>query len=90
MNARTIKQDVFWVGAEDWDRRLFDQLIPLPDGTTYNSYLIRGSERTALIDTVNPDKENVLMEHLDSIGVTNIDYLICKSAVSTNLLNPFS
>jgi len=39
--VREIKTGVFWVGAIDWDRRLFDALIPLPSGTSYNSYLIR-------------------------------------------------
>ena len=48
---------VFWVGIRDWDRRLFDALIPLPYGTTYNAYLVKGSNKTALIDTVNPGFE---------------------------------
>ena len=46
---REITKQVYWVGAVDWDRRLFDELIPLTDGTSYNSYLIRGSGKTALI-----------------------------------------
>ena len=43
MQARTITERVQWVGAVDWNRRLFDDLIPLPEGTTYNAYLVRGS-----------------------------------------------
>ncbi len=54
MKARKIKEGVFWMGSVDWDRRLFDSLVPLPDGTTYNAYLVRGSEKTVLIDTVDP------------------------------------
>lgn len=42
MAVKEIKQNVYSVGAIDWDRRLFDALIPLPDGTSYNSYLIKG------------------------------------------------
>ncbi len=42
MKPREIAPGVLWVGAEDWDRRLFDSLIPLPDGTSYNAYLVRG------------------------------------------------
>lgn len=34
MAVREIKSGVYWVGAIDWHRRLFDELIPLPDGTT--------------------------------------------------------
>jgi len=63
MKPREIRLGVYWVGAIDWDRRLFDSLIPLPDGTSYNSYLIKGSEKTALIDTVDPAMQDVLINH---------------------------
>ena len=78
MRPREIKDDLFWVGALDWDRRLFDELIPLPDGTSYNAYLIWGSEKTALIDTVDPTMSHVLMDFLE--GVTGIDYVISNHA----------
>ena len=52
-----LKPNIYAVGAIDWDRRLFDELIPLPDGTSYNAYLIKGSEKTALLDTVDPTKD---------------------------------
>ncbi|WP_214083987.1 FprA family A-type flavoprotein [Methanoculleus sp.] len=80
MAAREIVPDVFAVGAIDWDRRLFDELIPLPDGTTYNSYLVRGSEKTALIDTVDPTKTAELTENLDRLGVGSIDYIVSNHA----------
>jgi flavorubredoxin len=68
------------VGARDWDRRLFDELIPLPDGTTYNAYLIKGSTHTALLDTVDPSKTEELFANLDELGVEQIDYLIAHHA----------
>jgi flavorubredoxin len=80
MAPRMIKHGVYYVGAIDWDRRLFDSLIPLPDGTSYNSYLVQGSERTALIDTVDPTMEQVLVNHLDELEVKNIDFLIANHA----------
>ncbi len=80
MAVRKIKSEIFSVGAIDWDRRLFDELIPLPDGTSYNSYLIKGSEKTALIDTVDPDKEVELMNNLKKLNVKNIDYIIANHA----------
>ncbi|MGC8720466.1 MAG: hypothetical protein ACP5TY_10730 [Thermodesulforhabdaceae bacterium] len=52
----TICPDVFWVGALDPERRLFDSLIPLPDVTSCNLYIVRGSEKTVLVDTVDPSK----------------------------------
>jgi len=74
MKPRKIKEGVFWMGAVDWDRRLFDSLIPLPDGTTYNAYLVRGSEKTVLIDTVDPPMVNELLEQLKD--VSQLDYVI--------------
>jgi len=80
MTVKKIKENVYFVGAIHWDRRLFDELIPLPDGTSYNAYLIRGSEKTALIDTVDPAKEDELVENLKSIGIKKLDYLISNHA----------
>lgn len=80
MAARELAKDVFWVGALDFDRRLFDELIPLPEGTSYNAYLIRGSAKTALIDTVDPTKEFELIENLVKMGIEKIDYVIINHA----------
>jgi flavorubredoxin len=80
MNAREIVPHLYWVGAIDWDRRLFDELIPLPQGTSYNAYLIQGNDKTALIDTVDPRKEDELLENLRSLGISAIDYLVVNHA----------
>jgi len=77
---KKIKPNVYAVGAIDWDRRLFDELIPLPDGTSYNAYLIKGSEKTALLDTVDPSKTEVLIENLVNIGTDRIDYVVAHHA----------
>jgi len=80
MKPRKLKANIYWVGAVDWDRRLFDELIPLPDGTSYNAYLIKGSEKTALIDTVDPTMAGVLTNNLNQLDVKNIDYVIANHA----------
>lgn len=80
VKARKIREGVFWVGAVDWDRRLFDSLIPIPEGTSYNCYLIKGSEKTALIDTVDPSMSAVLLSRLDDLNINNIDYLVANHA----------
>jgi len=80
MLIRDIRPGVQWIGAIDWDRRLFDALIPLPKGTSYNSYLVRGSEKTALIDAVDATKADVLLGNLRSLGIEKIDYIICQHA----------
>ncbi len=80
MAAIEIGEHVIWVGAIDWDRRLFDELIPLPDGTSYNSYVVRGSEKTALIDAVDPSKTGDLLANLQEAGVSRIDFLVSQHA----------
>ena len=80
MKPREIRPKVYCVGAIDWDRRLFDALIPLPDGTSYNSYLINGSEKAALIDTVDPTMQDVLINNLNQLVIDNIDYVVSNHA----------
>jgi flavorubredoxin len=78
MKPREICKGVHWVGAVDWNRRLFDALIPLPDGTSYNAYLVQGSEKTALIDTVDAEMAEVLISRLSN--VEKIDYIVSQHA----------
>jgi flavorubredoxin len=83
MPFKTVEMcpNVFWVGVEDWNRRVFDAFIPLPYGTSYNSYLVVGKEKTALIDTVNPGFENVLISKISQIlPPEKIDYVIMNHA----------
>lgn len=78
MNMRSVSDRVHWMGVVDWSRRLFDDLIPLPDGTSYNAYLVRGSEKTVLIDSVDPEFSDTLMAQLN--GVEKIDFIIVNHA----------
>ncbi|MDH4209752.1 MAG: FprA family A-type flavoprotein [Anaerolineae bacterium] len=76
-----ISKGVYWVGARDWNRRLFDALIPLPQGTTYNAYLIKGQDKIALIDTVNPGFEQELEQRISQlVDPKGLDYLIMNHA----------
>jgi flavorubredoxin len=77
---RMLTSNVYYVGVQDWDRRLFDELIPLPDGTSYNSYLVKGSEKTALIDSVDPARIHELINLLIAAGVDKLDYIISHHA----------
>lgn len=75
-----LRPNVYSIRAIDWDRRLFDELIPLPEGTTYNAYLVEGSEKTALLDTVDPTKTDILLGSLAASGIDRIDYVISHHA----------
>lgn len=80
-HVEEIANSVYWVGVKDWDRPMFDALIPLPQGTTYNSYLIKGREKTALIDTVNPGFWNLLHDKVSQVAdFHGLDYLVMNHA----------
>ena len=78
MKKRKIADRISLAGFVDWDARLFDSLIPLPDGTSYNAYLVEGSEKTALIDTVEPEFSSELLAQLED--VFRLDYLVSLHA----------
>ena len=80
MSMQKIKENIYFVGAIDWDRKLFDELISLPDGTSYNSYLIKGSEKTALLDSVDPPMYGTLAGNLKELDLSSIDYIISHHA----------
>jgi flavorubredoxin len=78
MKPRSIIDGVSFVGAVDWDRRLFDALIPLPDGTSYNAFVVEGAEKTVLIDTVDPPFAEPFFDVLSAYD--RIDHIIANHA----------
>lgn len=71
-----IVEDVYWVGINDRHTHLFENLWPLENGVTYNSYLI-DSDKVALIDTVkSTESVNFLQNIQNKLGDKKIDYLI--------------
>jgi flavorubredoxin len=80
MTVRNVAPGVQSVGAIDWDRRLFEDLTPLPEGTSYNSFLVRGSEKVALIDAVDTTMEMALMTNLFRAAADRIDYIVVNHA----------
>ena len=80
-NIEKILENVYWVGVRDWNRRIFDSLIPLPKGTSYNAYLVVGKDKKALIDTVNPGFEKELEEKIRKVvDPSEIDYVVMNHA----------
>ncbi len=76
MKFQEIKNNVFYCGLNDENRVIFDELIPLEHGTSYNSYLVKGSEKVAIIDTMYPPKTEEYLKNLDENGITKVDYII--------------
>ena len=79
MNRRTLQPNVDWLGSIDWNRRLFDALVPTPHGTSYNAYLVRGQDKVVLVDTVDPAKKDELLaqladiERLDAVIIQHVE-----------------
>lgn len=77
----SIAPGVHWVGVKHHNRRLFDGLIPLPHGTSYNAYLVVGKNKIALIDTVNPGFEQELLDKISAcVDPAKIDYVVMNHA----------
>ena len=72
-----IKPGLYWIGSEDPDLRVFDDLFPTEHGTSYNSYLLKGTEKTAIIDTVKGKRVDEFMDKVKSlVAPETIDYII--------------
>ena len=71
-----IAKDIFYVGVNDRIKHKFENMLPLPYGVSYNSYLIT-DEKTALIDTVDVCYGEVFIDKIKSqLGEKSVDYLI--------------
>ena len=79
MKARRIADGVYYTGIIDWDRRTFDELVALPRGTSYNSYIVSGSSATALIDSAEPSKSSEFLGIIREME-TEIHYIISQHA----------
>ncbi|MEG0914789.1 MAG: FprA family A-type flavoprotein, partial [Christensenellaceae bacterium] len=79
MTPTKLKDNIWWVGVQDPELRTFDVIMSTQWGTSYNSYLIRGSEKIAVVDAV---KEAFCEEQLSRIREVcdpkEIDYIICN------------
>ena len=77
MNIRKITDRVFYVGVNDRTTHKFENLWPLPQGFSYNSYIVKGSDKIALIDTVEAASMDALLNKIEkTIDNRPIDYLI--------------
>ena len=78
MKFQEIKNNIYYCGLNDVDRVIFDELIPLEHGTSYNSYLVKGSEKVAIIDTMYPPMSDEYIKNLEENGVSKVDYIIAN------------
>ncbi len=76
LQLKSIAEDTFTIRSLDWDRSRFDIEFGLRNGTTYNSFIIKGS-KTALVDTSHKKFKGTWFDKLiELINPDEIDYLI--------------
>ena len=81
LGAVEITAGVYWIGSEDPELRTFDDLFPTEHGTTYNSYLVKGTEKIAIIDTVKGKRVDEFMDKVRSlVDPATVDYIIVNHA----------
>lgn len=77
MKAYQLKQDLYWAGVLDKDLRVFDIIMETEFGTTYNSYVLKGSEKTAIFETAKVKFFDQYLERLQEVvNVADIDYVV--------------
>lgn len=75
-NTKAITKDLYWVGANDRRIALFESVYPVPDGVSYNSYLLI-DDKTVLFDTVDKAVNHQFFENIKYVlDGKNLDYLI--------------
>lgn len=74
-NYRKIQDDLFWIGANDRRLAMFEGVYSVPDGVSYNSYILL-DEKTVLFDTVDKAVAKVFFENLAAVlGNRKLDYI---------------
>ena len=77
MKSMKLNESLYWVGVLDKDLRVFDIIMYTEFGTTYNSYVLKGSEKTALFESA---KEKFFDEYIETVKqitpIEEIEYLI--------------
>ena len=72
-----LTNDLTWVGVQDPQLKVFDIIMETEYGTTYNAYLLKGLEKTALIETVKLPFFDEFRKHIEAVlPIAQIDYLI--------------
>ncbi len=75
--SKLVRPDLYWVGALDYDIKVFDIIMETKYGTTYNSYLLKGSEKTVLFESVKETFFDEFLQRLSGVcSVADIDYVV--------------
>lgn len=74
-NYRKIQDDLYWVGANDRRLAMFEGVYSVPDGVSYNAYVLL-DKKTVLFDTVDKAVAKTFFENLSAVlGGRKLDYV---------------
>ena len=74
--VRKVLEDLWWVGGNDRRLAMFEGVYAVPNGVSYNSYLLL-DDKTVLFDTVDPSVSKVFFENVDHVlAGRKLDYLV--------------
>ena len=77
LGAVKVSEGIHWVGALDPELRVFDIIMKTENGTCYNAYLVQGSEKTALVETVKIKFIDQFIERIKEVtDIESIDYIV--------------
>ncbi|MBS7007339.1 FprA family A-type flavoprotein [Anaerostipes sp.] len=74
--TKNITDDLYWIGGNDRRLNLFENIFPVPNGVSYNAYVLL-DEKTVLLDTVDKAVGEQFFENLTHVlGERDLDYVI--------------
>ena len=82
--VRKVTEDLYWVGVNDKRIELFENIHPIPEGVSYNAYLLL-DEKTVLFDTVDWSGCRVFLENIAAVlDGRKLDYLVVNKIQKIN------
>ncbi len=81
LRSLEVRKDIYWVGALDFHIRVFDIIMYTENGTTYNSYIVRGGDKNVLVELAKEKFFDHFIERVnDVMNPADIDYIVCNHA----------
>ena len=72
--VRNVTEDLYWIGANDHRLSLFENIHPIPEGVSYNAYVLM-DEKTVLFDTIDWSSCRQFLENLEHLSLIHISPL---------------
>ena len=86
--AQKMTHNIYWIGSNDWTTEHFENLFPIPNGVSYNSYFI-DDEKTCVVDAVDArnSRKNTSTNLSHLLNGRDLDYIHRKPYGTRSLPN---